>query len=419
MPIDPTSRSAPSSARRDFSWTESATCCSTTSRSAPARDRATTRPGARCATRRGRPAGAADLRASSRRRSTRPTRRARPAGCDDRPGQGACTARRRSRCTGRCRRREGARPRPRSPTSGTRAGRRHLAGDDVSALDGAAAVDNTSIIFARGEGGCGGERGPSVAAEPPDRAPDDVMRHADRAAAGAALPAARRPQPAALRPGVRRRAGFPAPILHGLCTYGMVCKSVVDELLDGDVAESGPSSVRFAGVVFPGETLRTSVWRDGDPVAPSSPPSTSATMRRALSRRRRWRSRCEGPPKPAAEIDTWDDEADVVVVGFGAAGSSAAYEAASAGADVMVLDRAGAVRRCSRDVRRVRLPRRRHPDAAGGRGLRRLGREHARHSSPPRAARSPDEDEDRALLRAQPRTPRVAAGARASNSSAR
>ncbi len=47
-------------------------------------------------------------------------------------------------------------------------------------------------------------------------------------------------------------------------------------------------------------------------------------------------------PKAAGEIETWDDEADVVVVGFGAAGASAAYEAASAGADVLVLDRAGA-----------------------------------------------------------------------------
>jgi 3-oxo-5alpha-steroid 4-dehydrogenase len=47
-------------------------------------------------------------------------------------------------------------------------------------------------------------------------------------------------------------------------------------------------------------------------------------------------------PRPAVEIETWADEADVVVVGFGAAGSSAAYEAAVAGADVLVLDRTSA-----------------------------------------------------------------------------
>jgi 3-oxo-5alpha-steroid 4-dehydrogenase len=47
-------------------------------------------------------------------------------------------------------------------------------------------------------------------------------------------------------------------------------------------------------------------------------------------------------PKPAGEVETWHGEADVVVVGFGAAGACAAYEAALAGAAVLVLERAGA-----------------------------------------------------------------------------
>jgi len=46
--------------------------------------------------------------------------------------------------------------------------------------------------------------------------------------------------------------------------------------------------------------------------------------------------------RPATGVATWDEEADVVVVGFGAAGASAAYEAVTAGADVLVLERAGA-----------------------------------------------------------------------------
>ncbi len=59
-------------------------------------------------------------------------------------------------------------------------------------------------------------------------------------------------------------AGFPRPILHGLCTYGMTCKAMVDALLDGDTTRVGSYGARFAGVVFPGETLTASVWKAGD-----------------------------------------------------------------------------------------------------------------------------------------------------------
>ena len=58
-------------------------------------------------------------------------------------------------------------------------------------------------------------------------------------------------------------AGFPEPILHGLCTYGMACKAIVDTLLDGDVRSCGSYGARFAGVVFPGETLQANIWKAG------------------------------------------------------------------------------------------------------------------------------------------------------------
>ena len=59
-------------------------------------------------------------------------------------------------------------------------------------------------------------------------------------------------------------AGFPRPILHGLCTYGMTCKAMVDALLDGDTARVGGYGARFAAVVFPFQTLKASVWKEGD-----------------------------------------------------------------------------------------------------------------------------------------------------------
>ncbi|OMB94568.1 3-alpha,7-alpha,12-alpha-trihydroxy-5-beta-cholest-24-enoyl-CoA hydratase [Mycobacterium sp. NS-7484] len=117
-------------------------------------------------------------------------------------------------------------------------------------------------IFARGEGGFGGERGPATSGELPDRAPDIEI----------ALPTL--PQQALLYrlcgdrnplhsdPTFAKAAGFDRPILHGLCTYGIGCKAIVDNLLDGDVSQVASYGARFAGVVFPGETLQANIWKE-------------------------------------------------------------------------------------------------------------------------------------------------------------
>ena len=119
-------------------------------------------------------------------------------------------------------------------------------------------------IFARGEGGFGGDRGPSTSSETPERAPDFEV----------AIPVL--PQQALLYrlcgdrnplhsdPEFAAGAGFPRPILHGLCTYGMTCKAIVDTVLDADVTRVTSYGARFAGVVYPGETLKASIWQDGN-----------------------------------------------------------------------------------------------------------------------------------------------------------
>ena len=134
----------------------------------------------------------------------------------------------------------------------------------VTAPDGTLLWTQKRSIFARGEGGFGGERGPSTTSEPPERAPDFEL----------SIPVS--PQQALLYrmcgdrnplhsdPDFAAAAGFPRPILHGLCTYGMTCKAMVDHLLDGDTARVGGYGARFAGVVFPGETLKASIWKEGD-----------------------------------------------------------------------------------------------------------------------------------------------------------
>jgi acyl dehydratase len=60
--------------------------------------------------------------------------------------------------------------------------------------------------------------------------------------------------------------GFDTPILHGLCSFGMVCKAVVDTALGGDTTKVTRYQARFAGVVFPGETIVTSLWKEGDKI---------------------------------------------------------------------------------------------------------------------------------------------------------
>lgn len=129
--------------------------------------------------------------------------------------------------------------------------------------DGEVFVTARSSIFVRGAGGFGGSRGPSDRVPVPERAPDAelVTPTLPQQALWYRLLGDRNPLHVA--PDFAAAAGFDRPILHGLCTYGMVCKTVVDALLDGDVTRVGAFGVRFAGIVIPGETLRTRVWRDG------------------------------------------------------------------------------------------------------------------------------------------------------------
>ena len=65
-------------------------------------------------------------------------------------------------------------------------------------------------------------------------------------------------------PEFAKMAGFDTPIIHGLCSYGIACKAIVDHVLDGDPTRVASYAARFRGVAFPGETYLTSWWREGD-----------------------------------------------------------------------------------------------------------------------------------------------------------
>lgn len=128
-----------------------------------------------------------------------------------------------------------------------------------------------SSIFVKGEGGWGGDRGTSTAVEVPDRAPDCDTSYAVTPQQALLYRLCGDRNPLHADPDFAKAAGFPAPILHGLCSYGIVLRELTDALLGGDASLVSGFGARFAGVVFPGETIRVQGWQeDGRVVAAAS-----------------------------------------------------------------------------------------------------------------------------------------------------
>lgn len=153
-------------------------------------------------------------------------------------------------------------------------------------LDGNPLWTTAMQIWARGEGGFGGEAGPDAATTVPERAADTVLRSPTGTQQALVYRLSGDMNPLHADPSFAQMAGFERPILHGLASYGVVCRAVVDGVLDGDPARVRSFSVRFAGSIYPGETIETSVWRDGDtltllatcPERDGQPVLTHATM---------------------------------------------------------------------------------------------------------------------------------------------
>jgi len=122
---------------------------------------------------------------------------------------------------------------------------------------------NRFSLFIRGEGGFGGDSGPKAGNQPPDRAADGVVERKTLPQQALIYRLSGDKNPLHADPEFAKMAGFDRPIIHGLCSYGVVCKAIVDEVLDGDVAAVARYQARFAGVAFPGETYRVSYWKDG------------------------------------------------------------------------------------------------------------------------------------------------------------
>ena len=125
---------------------------------------------------------------------------------------------------------------------------------------------NRFSLFLRGEGGFGGESGPKVGNQPPDRAPDGEVERTLLPQQALLYRLSGDKNPLHVDPEFAKMGGFDKPIIHGLCSFGVVCKAVVDEALGGDVGKVARYQVRFAGVGFPGETYVISYWEEGDKI---------------------------------------------------------------------------------------------------------------------------------------------------------
>jgi acyl dehydratase len=137
---------------------------------------------------------------------------------------------------------------------------------DSSDESGKPLFTNRFGLFLRGEGGFGGEPGPKAGNAAPDRAPDGVIESPTIPQQALIYRLSGDKNPLHADPEIAKMAGFDRPIIHGLCSYGIVCKAIVDHLLDGDVTRVARYQVRFRGVAFPGETYLTEYWREDDKI---------------------------------------------------------------------------------------------------------------------------------------------------------
>lgn len=124
---------------------------------------------------------------------------------------------------------------------------------------------NLSSAFIRGEGGWGGDRGPSGPVNvPPDRDPDHVVVYQTLPTQALIYRLSGDRNPLHSDPAFAAMGGFDRPILHGLCTYGFTGRALLHSLAGSDPARFHHMEGRFSSPVLPGEELTIRMWRTGD-----------------------------------------------------------------------------------------------------------------------------------------------------------
>jgi acyl dehydratase len=132
--------------------------------------------------------------------------------------------------------------------------------ESLDATTGVPCFTTRSALFIRGEGGFGGDRGPSSSGPAPEGEADEVVSYATRPDQALLYRLSGDRNPLHSDPVFAKRAGFDRPILHGLCTYGFTGRALLHTLCASDPKRFRSMHARFSRPTFPGDTLTVSMW---------------------------------------------------------------------------------------------------------------------------------------------------------------
>lgn len=122
--------------------------------------------------------------------------------------------------------------------------------------------------FARGDGGFGGpSQGQPKPHQMPSRMPDRVVNISTRPDQGLIYRLCGDRHPLHSDPESAKQFGFPKPILHGMCTYGITCRGILQTYADYDPRAFRRHAARFSSPVYPGETVTLEMWKYGNVIS--------------------------------------------------------------------------------------------------------------------------------------------------------
>lgn len=138
----------------------------------------------------------------------------------------------------------------------------------LTGSDGDQLATLVTSYFARGDGGFGGtSHGQPQPHKMPTRAPDKILDISTRLDQGLIYRLCGDRHPLHSDPESARRAGFSRPILHGMCTYGITCRGILQTYADYDPSAFKRHLARFSSPVYPGDTVTLEMWKDGNVVS--------------------------------------------------------------------------------------------------------------------------------------------------------